>query len=157
MYYIIYYLPWGCKMDWDCNTVFYPFKVMVFSDAACVFLLSIFGSRATAAEECKMILIVTAISEAGLFIRGCQHHCCWDISHQLCTHIQSAHTDAHAQRSLCHLWPLRNIHADLTVLRKTQEGKSSKVQWLRGSYFTVWNNNSNALPFWPHIVVYSTF
>lgn len=44
-----------------------------------------------------MILIVTAISEAGLFIRNCQHRCCWGISHQLCAHIQSADTQTLTQ------------------------------------------------------------
>jgi hypothetical protein len=42
------------------------------------------------AEECKIILIVTAISGPGPFIL-----CCWDISPQLCTMITHTHTDRH--------------------------------------------------------------
>ena len=79
-------------MQCDCNTVFYPLKVIVFGDTAGVFLF--WEVLPLQLRNVKMILIVTAISEAGLFIRGCQHHCCWDISHQLCTHT---HTHTYSQ------------------------------------------------------------
>lgn len=93
-------------------------------------LLSILGGLATAAEECKNDI------NCYCHLRGWPLHPWLSASlllrHQSSapyTHIHTVSTyrHTHAQHSLCHLWPLRNIHADLTVLRKHSGNTRGKI------------------------------